>query len=577
MAESDGKRASWPWLALVLLLTALAYAPCLGFDFVFDDHGQIVDNPALRSWARWTDDFTRHVWASVFPGSKGSHYRPVFVLWLRTNAALFGLAPWAWHLSAIAIHLLATALAFALARRLLVDTGAVVLAALVFGLHPIHAESVAWVSGATDPLMTVFAFAATLAALRGWSREGPARVAWLTLSCLSYALALLSKEVAVVLPALLAAQLWLVDRERRGLVLAWRLAPFAIIALLYLLARRLVLGEVGPEQTSLTGAEWALTTPQVLAAYGARLLWPTGLSAFCETPPVNPSQAMRLAAPLLGLLLAGAALLFWRRRDPESRALGIGLAWLLLPLAPMLMLPLLPRGEFVHDRYLYLPSFGFALLTAGALQRLCRGRPRLFLASAVLLSLGLGGGLVLECRPWRDDLALFQRAIDISPDSAMAHNNLASELNKRGRSAEAIAVFEAAIARDPELALAHYNLGMIAYRQGRRAEARRRLERSVALEPGEPDGFVLLAVILKEQGAAREAQSAIERAIALRPRGRGYHFIRGQILGDQGRILEAIAAHERELAIRPGWAPVVASLRQLRARRDGAARSPSEK
>src|SRR5215217_4240386 len=137
----------------VLALTFIAYAGTLGYQFVYDDRSQIVENSFVQSWANAPQFFTEHVWQHVYPNSPGNYYRPIFLIWLLLNYTLFGLNAFSWHLTTVTVHLAATALVYVFARRLSKDELTATIAALVFGLHPVHLESVAWVSGVTDPLL----------------------------------------------------------------------------------------------------------------------------------------------------------------------------------------------------------------------------------------------------------------------------------------------------------------------------------------------------------------------------------------------------------------------------------------
>jgi hypothetical protein len=140
-------------LVVALVLTALAYLATLRFGFVYDDLPQIVNNPTLTTWKTLPGLFTSHSWAFLLPHWDGNYYRPLFMTWLLLNRKLFDLYTPAWHASNLLVHLIATWLSFVVARQLFRDSTKAGSVALLFGLHPIHIETVAWVSGATDTLM----------------------------------------------------------------------------------------------------------------------------------------------------------------------------------------------------------------------------------------------------------------------------------------------------------------------------------------------------------------------------------------------------------------------------------------
>src|ERR1017187_2874970 len=130
--------AGWRGILIVLALTFAVYAPTLRYQFVHDDRGQIVENPAVRTWLAVPTYFTAHAWAGVMPDEWVNYYRPIFLLWLRLNDAAFANHAWGWHLTNILAHVLATFLVYLLVRRLGIGVGVALLAALIFGLHPAH-------------------------------------------------------------------------------------------------------------------------------------------------------------------------------------------------------------------------------------------------------------------------------------------------------------------------------------------------------------------------------------------------------------------------------------------------------
>jgi len=156
---------------LVLAATFLAYAAVSSFGFVYDDESQIVHDSFVQQWHFVPAYFTSHVWQWIYPHVGGNYYRPVFLLWLLLNFKVFGLHPAGWHLAVLALHLVATWQVYRLALRLTGSQPAAAIAALLFGLHPVHIEAVAWISGVTEPLAAVF----ILGSLLSWMRYREAR------------------------------------------------------------------------------------------------------------------------------------------------------------------------------------------------------------------------------------------------------------------------------------------------------------------------------------------------------------------------------------------------------------------
>ena len=235
--DSRGARALAP--AAILAATFLAYAGTLGFGFVFDDTAGIVRNDSLRAWRYLPSYFTSHVWSFLYPHLLSNYYRPLFLLWLRLNDALFGLHPWGWHLTSVAAHVAVTYLVYCLGLRLTRDAWIAAFAGLIFGLDPVHVEAVAYVSAVPELLCAVFVLAALLAWLR--TREGGLKRTWLAAALALYSAALLSKESGMMLPIFIALYAWIYAAGDGGEVgLGKRLrtaleavAPFLVVTLFY--------------------------------------------------------------------------------------------------------------------------------------------------------------------------------------------------------------------------------------------------------------------------------------------------------------------------------------------------------
>src|SRR5947209_7093570 len=286
------KSLRWPLVAAILMFTAGVYASTLGFEFVYDDHAQIVDTRQLDSWTAVPNFFRSHVWSWKTPGLAGTYYRPLFMVWLFILHALFGVTPVGWHLASVAVHLLATLLVYLLAAKLTDDEIVAGVAALFFGIHPGHIESVAWASGIPDPLVAVFLLSSFLFYLRG------GRTSRMTALLLFFA-ALLTKEIAIVLPAIVLGYEWLLGRERpRRLAAAISASiPFIAVTLVYLAIRLSVLHGFTSVINPISRRYMVLTWPSILSFYLEHLVWPFQLSIFYYLPVVTGPDIWRVIVP----------------------------------------------------------------------------------------------------------------------------------------------------------------------------------------------------------------------------------------------------------------------------------------
>ena len=271
--------------ALVALVAAAAYAATLGYDLVWDDTLLIQQSWRLHHWHALPSMLTSHFWSEV--GEVSHYYRPLITLTFFLDLQIWGLHPLGFHLTNVLAHAAVTLAVLAVARRTLDGEPAAAICALAFALHPLHTESVSFVSGRTDVIATLFFLLALLAYERGRARERWGSIAW---SLAAYLLALLAKEVAIALPVVL--MLWdrLVRGDLRDRGAAWRAAPryaaYGAVTALYLGLRLFALG--GPEPG---GAAWgpvltrALTTLRIVASYTWLTIVPYPTSPYYAIAP----------------------------------------------------------------------------------------------------------------------------------------------------------------------------------------------------------------------------------------------------------------------------------------------------
>jgi protein O-mannosyl-transferase len=546
----------------VLFVTALVYAATLRFAFVYDDEEQIVQNALVHSWRFVPQYFQSSVWQYFYPGSLANYYRPLNMLWFRLNDAVFGLHPAGWHATAIGLHLLATFLAYQLARRLTGRPLVATLAALLFAMHPTRHEVVAWVSGTTESLWTVFFFAALLAYLK--SREGR-RVLWMAVSCLLYAAALLSKETAIVLPALVFAHAWIygiraTGEEQPG---HWQrfsaaslvMLAYAPLAILYVVVRIDVLH--GFSHALVRSSLWwfALTLPSVLFFYLRQWLVPVQVSGFYDLSWQTHFTVLHVLAPLLAIVLVAAVVWFFRRAL-GTREVAFAVACIVIPLAPALDLTALPAGEMAHDRYFYVPGFGAALLVSLAFAKLARGKvvwrlPRRWLVATLVLLVLLSYDTANAASYWINDRVLFQHAYQIAPQDFNVRNNYANQLMLSGDIAGAMPIFQGLVKERPNNWSANFNMGRLFYSLKMYPAAEHYLEHARKIAPQFADTYLQLALVDLRTNYVAPAEANLRQAVALRPYEPVFHYALGTVLAREGNCSQARPQFAEALALNP--------------------------
>jgi tetratricopeptide (TPR) repeat protein len=549
---------------MVLLITALTYMATMRFDFVYDDYPQIVFNPFLRAWHFVPQYFVSQVWKHMAPSTPGNYYRPVFLVLMRACYAVFADRPFGWHLVAIGLHLLATWLTYVLVRKMTGQFTTAWLAALIFGVHPIHHEVIAWVSATTESLFAVLFILAFLAYLK--SREG-SRFYWLSVSCLLYVLSLLSKETAIVLPLLMFAHGWIVyeapekegkpdisSRFRSAVIPA---ALFVPVALVYLVVRNKILFGLGHSFAHFSFGAWLITLPSILFFYVRNWFVPVGLS---ESYDLFYQRNLNFAHVLLpALILIALSVAIWMLRDRiGAKPVQLALAWIVIPLLPALDTFVFRPDELVHDRYFYIPSIGAAFLVAMFIERIAKTRLGLFgqpvhvVAAAFALSIVLSFISMKATGFWIDDYHLFTRAHEIAPLNATAMNNLGATMMSRHDMVTAQALFEEGYHRNPEDFRFGFNLGRLYYREGDYKKADFYIEQVIAQNPDLAETYVYLAQIQLKQNQVAEAQKNLRHAVDLNPYSAPFHTSYGVVLALTGDCASANQQFEDALSLNPG-------------------------
>ena len=559
---------------LVVMLTIVCFLPALSGSFLnWDDNVNFQDNPAFRGFG---PDQIR----GAFTSSLFGHYIPLTRLSWSLNYALGGLNPWGYHLVNVLLHA-GNALAFyVVARRLLAAAAsrggqeerarvdlcvAAAVAALVFALHPLRAEPVAWITGRADVLCGAFGLVTTWLYLRAVDGVEPARPRLVLAAGAALAAAILSKGVALPLPAALLL-LDVYPLRRLARVGAWPLVREKIPLLATSLAGAIVVGLAVRHGALLTRSEeYGVIARAAIAAYcfsiyALRFIWPAALSPLYEMPAQVRLSEPRFGLAVLACLLVTAALILLRRRWPGGLAAW---AFSIIMLAPT-SLALRLGADLAPDRYSYLSGMGFAMLVGGTVVAVVAGlrdaRPgrrslSLGVGAAILAATGVLAVLTWnQVTIWRDDESLWRRAVRLDPTSPSAASNLGSALRAQGRLDEAAEYSGRALRLKPAFPEAHLNLALILVKQGRPGEAERHFRRALELKPRSVPAHLGLASTLEGQGRSDEAFGHFLTAIAIEPRSAGPHNDLGVALARGGRVVEALVEFKEAVRLDPGSA-----------------------
>ncbi len=571
-------KKAYAWVAGAAVFTLLIYLPALRNGFVnWDDPAYTYDNIHIRSldiyFFRWAFfDFHFYNWHPLTWISHGLDY------------ALWQLDPAGHHLSSILLHGVNTFLVGVLVCALFRAGGAGERAALnaafvtgmLFGIHPLHVESVAWVSERKDVLCALFFFLSLLSYIRYASGSGsemrrtPFGHKHYSLALVFFFLALLSKPMAISLPVVFLILDWypLGRLGRKGAIralLAEKL-PFLILSVFSGLVTVLAQAYGGAvvELTAIPMATRVVMAFHSLAFYLVKMIWPADLIAFYPYPQNAPLSSIEYLFPVLFVFLATAVCLLQSKRRKIWLAAW---AYYLITLLPVLGIVKV-GGMAMADRYTYLPSLGpFLLAGCGAallyekvdVSARRHGLVKVSLFSTFVVLVALYSALtVQQVRIWKNGVVLWTQVIDsLSKDDEKAYINIdipyenrGTAFTKAGRFEEALSDFSRAFYLNPN-ATKYHNRGCAFEKVGRFEEALADYSRAIELNPNTEASYINRASLLVRLGHLEEALGDYGRAIALKPDSADLYYNRGNIYARTGRYEEAVKDYTQAIRLAP--------------------------
>jgi Flp pilus assembly protein TadD len=561
-------KARTPLLALSLAaLTAIVYARVARFGFVnLDDPEYVYRNAHVLGGVAWNGV----AWA--FTAVHAANWHPLTWLSHMLDVELFGPAPGPHHVTSVVLHAANALLLFGVLRTATGHEWRSALVAAVFAVHPLHVESVAWISERKDVLSTAFWLLTTWAYV-AWVRQ-PSRGRYFAIVA-AFAAGLLCKPMLVTLPlTLLLLDLWPLRRfaagegapaSRIALLLREKLPLFALVAASCVVT--VVAQSRGGALASRVAIPLAVRLENASLScvlYLAKTAWPAGLSAVVPHPGLAPDGisgwAVAGSALLLGVTSA-VAVRQWRRRP----WITVGWLWYVVTLFPVIGIVQVGT-QGMADRYTYVPMIGILLAVTWSVAELAEGSRRRRAAVAVAsgaVVLLLAGVAWRQTGYWKDSFALFERALEISRDNYHANVDLGVAWGERGDPAKAARYFQAAIAVSPT-AEAHDDLGMAYAGMGRHADAAAEFVLATRRNPRAVPPWRHLASALVSLGWRAEAEAALETALRLDPRDADALNDLGVLEAEAGQYAAAAERLEAAARVRPDDPQIAGNLAHLR-------------
>jgi len=539
-------------VGMTFLLVLLAFGRSLVQGFApLDDDLLITRNLAIRGM---TFEHLKTVFTTYDP----ELYIPFTFVSYQINYLIAGLHPWIYHLTNIVLHAGNTILVMWI--LFLLTKGAAVLrpyiivfAGLIFAVHPLNTEAVVWLAGRKDLLSTMFFLASWGMYIQYRDAKAQRCCARTTAYCVSvifFILALLSKVMAVTLPAVLLMTDVMIERRRWDWKILIDKIPYAILSGIFL-----GLATAGKERIIAHHSivETALMAAKSTVFYLQKFLFPVHLGVFYPyRGEIGLWLPTFLISTVIMLVLIGCAGFFFIRR---MRWVTFGIAFFLITLAPT-FINFHKGGEmyFASDRYPYLPMIGLMLLIAMVSEKLISVNPRSRVMSlfAVLFLLFLSFVSFLQTKIWDSPEALFGNTLRLYPQSVAARDALASMDRQRGNYEQSIKLLRDGLSYGDNLQL-RMGLGTVYAKVGRVEDAADQFQQALKIEPDNPEPLVALGVLDEYNKKIADAMEKYRRAVELDPSYVSARNKLGSLLLEEGNM----AGAEEQFRAALQWNPNV--------------------
>lgn len=501
-------------LVVLLLVSFLIYAPSLSGDFVYDDVPVIKDNPYIHGTSHFADFFSRGLWANTaLENNAVPMYRPLFLVFHTLNHGLWGSNPVGYHASLLLLHMANILLVYALARKLTAgSTMAATVGAAIFALHPARVESVAWISGITDPLVTFFLLGALLA--HKFFTESKNEWRYLALSLFCFQMALWNKEVAIVFPLIVVAHDLIYRKKINWLAVALHI----LLAAGYLVTRSIVLGATG--KWSAIDLSHFSRAVDLMLGYSELLVFPLQIPLYIQPPEHAVSSALGVVG---AIAIVTFAVFSWRIFDADrKKAFAFSAIWVIGFSWQAILLMFYMEGYYAA-RYLYIPAAGLAIFAAAFYDQINATYPRLkmlAMTSCALIVAFYGFFTWEEIPGWHDDGAVYGKAVKFEPEGASGYCGVGQFYFTREDYAPSeknfLLCLQKAKANDVKVD-ALIKLGTIQGMANNLDLSENYLKELIRIDPRNSDGLAGLGNLALMRGQIYEAISFYEKALSARP------------------------------------------------------------
>lgn len=542
------------------MVSFAAYGNTFTGEFIWDDRELILDNYYIKDWGNLFANITSDFFFTSREEGKIGYYRPVITLSYMINYSLFKINPWGYHLTNIIFHLVNGILVYLLAVQLLGSLRVSLLASLLFAVHPVHTESVSWIAGRTDVIACTFFLISFYLYLQFTKKK---TLLFYALSLSSFTLSLFSKEMAITLPLILILYDYYYTTEGMREKLIERIkywVPFFVIISVFLFIKYALLNiSMGNPYVASFGKFFTMVTfGKAFIYYLKKLLWPFQLNAYVVLPFItdiaSPSALLALSIFALSLYL-----LLKYGHQLKGSSFSLAFFWItLIPISNLIPVSAPPDMGFpTCERFLYIPSIGFSMIGALALEGLIKRftlsvyhKAFLCLLLVSLLSAHLTATLIRN-EDWQEELHFYAKTSKSSPLAYIIHNNLGSAYIDNKMYAEAKSKFQYILRLKPGFHYAHLNLGVVYYHEGMYDEAIKEYQNALRSNPDFAKPHSNLATIYIERELYDQAWEESMEALKYNPTLGEVHNNLGTLYEIEGDLPKAIEEYHKALKMKP--------------------------
>ncbi|MGB5746671.1 MAG: tetratricopeptide repeat protein [Desulfobacterales bacterium] len=551
-------------IIILVMVSLVVYFNSLTNGFVYDDYATIVENKYIRHPGKSLPSLFSRSYFNIASGE--ASYRPVATLSYYLIYSIGELNATYYHLFSVLLHALNVILVYLLANIIIKNRSSALIAGLLFACHPALTEAVDAISYNEDLLAAAFFFLAFICYTGLNTGKVKSCIKVYVLSLIFFLLALLSKEMAITLPAVIFLY-DLVIRDAGGRSFALKsilrtikdriyfYAGYLAVGLFYLYLRFGAFYHPGESIKPFYGSliDRIIYLPAHIYSFIKLAVFPADLNAdYVFAYPDGFFKMNNLIGLFVVSGLIGAGIVIHKK----SKAVFFGLWWFLISLFPVYNL--IPLFNPFADRYLYIPLVGFCVVVAVVLNGFLKSRlsrPRAFTMITPIIVIFIAGlystVTIARNRDWKDGLTLWSKTVKSSPNSSIAHGALGSAYQELGRLDEAVEEYKRAIAIYRDDYKAHYNLGVVYDQQGLFDPAVQSYQRSIQANPAYPNAHFNLGIIYQKQGLIKKAIGHLRQVTELDPADYEARNNLGVAYAMQKNIESAIAEWEKVLEIDP--------------------------